>query len=303
MSTISDAVTNPPRRSRRRHPNKPPAWLAYVQIAPLTLVLTLFLVLPLIMVLIVSFFDYDSFRVIPDFVLTNYKEMLFSATIWRTLWSTIRFTLYVLAITAVLGFLVAYYVAFYVRRPGVKTLFFLACAVPFLTSNIIRMISWVPYLGRNGLLNDALVSTGVIDKPLDMLLYSPFAVILVYVYLYTLFMVTPLFNSMMRIDKSLVEAATDAGAKPWQIMMFVILPLCRSGFAIGAVFIITLVMSDYVTVRLMSGGQSASTVLLISNQISLLQYPAACANAILLLVVVMSAIGAMLRNVDIRRSL
>lgn len=303
MNTVSKAAAAHPGKSGRRHPNRPPAWLAYAQITPLALVLGLFLVLPLVMVFVVSFFDYDSFRIIPDFVLTNYKEMLLSATVWRTMWSTIRFTLFVLAITAVLGFLVAYYVAFYVRRPGVKTFFFLACTIPFLTSNIIRMISWVPYLGRNGLLNDALVSSGLIAAPLDALLYSPFAVVLVYVYLYTLFMVTPLFNCMMRIDKSVVEAATDAGAKPWQIMVFVILPLCRSGFAIGAVFIITLVMSDYVTVRLMSGGQSASTGLLISNQISLLQYPAACANAMLLLVVVMSAIATLLRNIDIRRSL
>lgn len=303
MNMASKTIVAQPSHARRNHPNRSPRWLVYAQIAPLALVLVLFLVLPLVMVLIVSFFDYDSFRIIPDFVLTNYKEMLLSTTVWRTMWSTIRFTLFVLAITAVLGFLVAYYVAFYVRRPGVKSLFFLACTIPFLTSNIIRMISWVPYLGRNGLLNDALLSTGVIDAPLDVLLYSPFAVVLVYVYLYTLFMVTPLFNSMMRIDKSIVEAAIDAGARPWQIMAHIVLPLCKSGFAIGAVFIITLVMSDYVTVRLMSGGQSASTGLLISNQISLLQYPAACANAVLLLVVVMTAIGTLLRNVDIRRSL
>lgn len=281
-------------------------WLAatpYLQVAPLMLVLLVFLVLPLVMILVVSFFDYDSFRIIPDFVWTNYAESLFSMTTWRTMWSTVSFTLIVLVITAVLGFLIAYYVAFYVRSGTMKTLFFLACTIPFLTSNIIRMISWIPYLGRNGILNSAMLNLGVIAEPLDILLYSNFAVVLVYVYLYTLFMVTPLFNVMMRIDRSVIEAAIDAGAKPWQILLHVVLPLSRSGFAIGSVFIVTLVMSDFITVRLMSGGQSASMGLLISNQISLLQYPAACANAILLLVVVMGGIGTILRSVNIRGAL
>jgi len=277
--------------------------IPYLQVAPLMAVLLVFLVLPLVMILIVSFFDYDSFHIIPDFVWTNYAESLFSMTTWRTMWSTVSFTLTVLAITAVLGFFIAYYVAFYVRSGAMKTLFFLACTIPFLTSNIIRMISWIPYLGRNGILNSTMLNLGLISEPLDMLLYSNFAVILVYVYLYTLFMVTPLFNVMMRIDRSVIEAAVDAGAKPWQILVYVVLPLCRSGFAIGSVFIVTLVMSDFITVRLMSGGQSASMGLLISNQISLLQYPAACANAILLLVVVMGGIGTILRSVNVRGAL
>ncbi|MCK5932968.1 MAG: ABC transporter permease [Fulvimarina manganoxydans] len=277
--------------------------LPYLQVAPLALVMFLFLILPLIVILVVSFYDYDSFRIIPDFVLTNYAEMLTSTTIWRTLWQTVVYTLIVLAITSVLGFLVAYYIAFYIKSPTVKTAIFLACTVPFLTSNVIRMISWVPYLGRNGILNSSLMDMGLIAQPLDFLLYSKFAIILVYVYLFTLFMVTPLFNVMMRIDKSVIEAAVDAGAKPWQIMCLVVLPMTRTGFAIGAVFIITLVMGDFITVRLMGGGQSASTGLVIMNQVSLLQYPAACANAVLLLVAVMGAIGMILRGVNIRSAL
>ncbi|EBA07850.1 ABC transporter permease [Sagittula stellata] len=277
--------------------------LPYLQIAPLALVLFVFLLIPLGLIVVVSFWDYDSFRVIPAFVTFNYAEMLSSPTIWRTMWSTVQFTLLTLAITGAIGFLVAYYIAFYVRSPLMKTIFFMACTIPFLTSNIIRMISWVPFLGRNGLINSMLMDIGLIAEPLDFLLYSRFAVVLVYVYLFTLFMVTPLFNAMARIDRSVIEAAVDAGASPLQIMFRVVAPLTKTGFAIGAVFIITLVMGDFVTVRLMGGGQSASTGLLITNQISLLQYPAACANAVLLLVVVMIAIGGILRNVDIRRAI
>jgi putative spermidine/putrescine transport system permease protein len=165
------------------------------------------------------------------------------------------------------------------------------------------MISWVPFLGRNGLANNALLGLGLISKPLDMLLFSDFAVVLALVHLYTLFMVVPIFNTMMRIDRRLIEAANDAGAKGWQILVHVILPLCKPGIAIGTVFVVTLVMGDFITVRLMSGGQSASVGLMISNQISLLQYPAAAANAVMLLIVVMIMVGLILRAVDIRKEL
>ncbi len=87
-----------------------------------------------------------------------------------------------------------------------QTALFLLCTIPFWTSNIIRMISWIPFLGRNGLANSALMNWGVIDQPLEWLLFSDFAVILAFVHLYTLFMVVPIFNTMMRIDRSLLEA-------------------------------------------------------------------------------------------------
>ena len=111
-----------------------------------------------------------------------------------------------------LGFAVAYFLAFHVRSVGVQTVLFLLCTIPFWTSNVIRMISWVPLLGRNGLVNQALLGAGLIDEPVEWLLFSDFSVVLAFVHLYTLFMIVPIFNSMMRIDRSLLEAADDAGA-------------------------------------------------------------------------------------------
>jgi putative spermidine/putrescine transport system permease protein len=175
--------------------------------------------------------------------------------------------------------------------------------VPFWTSNIIRMISWIPFLGRNGLLNQTLVQLGLVGEPLEFLLFSDFAVILAFVHLYTMFMVVPVFNSMVRIDRALIEAARDAGASPAQIVRHVVLPLTKPGLTIGSIFVVTLVMGDFITVRLMSGGQSASVGLMMANQMSLLQYPAAAANAMVLLVIVLLMVAAMVRIVDIRREL
>jgi putative spermidine/putrescine transport system permease protein len=158
-------------------------------------------------------------------------------------------------------------------------------------------------LGRNGLVNSTLVQTGLVPEPIEWLLYSDFAVVLAMVHLYTLFMVTPIFNTLMRIDRSLIDAARDAGANAFQILWNVILPLARPGMAIGTIFVVTLVMADFSTVQVMSGGQSASVALMMKNQMSLLQYPAAAANAVVLLVLVLLLVGGILRIVDIRKEL
>lgn len=275
----------------------------YLQVAPLVAVFLVFLVGPIATIVVVSFWDYDTARLIPDFVWTNYEELLFSDVTWRTYLQTLRFAVIVWALTLLVGFTVAYFLAFHVRSTLWQTILFLVCTVPFWTSNVIRMISWIPFLGRNGLLNQALLGAGLIDAPLEFLLFSDFAVVLAYVHLYALFMVVPIFNSMMRIDRSLLEAARDAGASAWQTLWAVIVPLSKPGIAIGSIFVVTIVMGDFVTVRLMSGGQSASVGLMMLNATSLLQYPAAAANAVVLLVLVLLTVAAMMRVVDIRREL
>ncbi len=276
---------------------------ALLQALPLGAVLAVFLLVPMITLIVVSFFDYDSVQIIPGFVLTNYRDVLFSATTWWTYLDTLKFTVIVWAITLFIGFWVAYFLTFVVQSRAWQMTWFLVCTVPFLTSNIIRMISWVPFLGRNGLLNSALLRIGVIHAPLEFLLFSNFAVVLAFVHLYTLFMVAPIFNTMVRIDRRLIEAATDAGCGVWRVIVEVIVPLCKPGIAIGSIFVVTLVMGDFITVRLMSGGQSASVGLMISNEVSLLQYPAACANAVVLLAVVLLMVAAIVRVVDVREEL
>ena len=275
----------------------------YLLAAPLGLVLGAFLLVPMAAIAVVSFFDYDSVRIIPGFVLTNYADVLLSPVTWLTYLNTLKYTALVWALTVAVGVPVALFLAFCVRSAALQSVLFLVCTVPFLTSNVIRMISWVPFLGREGLFNGALMRAGLIDRPLDVLLFSDFAVVLAFVHLYALFMVVPVFNTMVRIDRRLIEAAVDAGAGPWAVLREVILPLSKPGIAIGSVFIITLVMGDFTTVRLMGGGQRASVGLMISNQIALLQYPAACANAVVLLLLVLLMIAALLRVVDIRREL
>jgi putative spermidine/putrescine transport system permease protein len=275
----------------------------WLMVSPLAAVLLFFLVMPIILIVIVSFWRATEFSIIPAFEFNNYEFLFGSPVTYKVFFNTFKYAFITWAFTLVIGFTVAYYLAFHIRSLTWQIALFLLCTIPFWTSNIIRMISWIPFLGRNGIANTTLMSWGVIDEPVEWFLFSDFAVILAFVHLYTLFMVVPIFNTMMRIDKSLIEAARDAGASGAQILWNVIIPLTKPGIMIGTIFVVTLVMGDFITVRFMSGSQSANVGRLISNDIALLQYPSASATAIVLLATVLITIGIMLRFVDIRKEL
>lgn len=284
--------------------NKTSPLMTYLQVTPLTVVLIFFFFIPVALVVAVSFFRYQMLvGLVPDFVFTNYIDLLSNPTTWTLYLSTLKFTLIVLAITFVIGFWIAYFLVFHVRNLLVAIGLFLVCTVPFWTSNIIRMISWRPVLGKEGLINSALIEMGAIDQPIDWLLYSDFSVVVAYVHLFTLFMIVPIFNSMARIDKSLLEAAVDAGATRWGVVWNVVLPLSKTGIALGALFVVTLVMGDFFVVTVMSGGLSGSVTSGIFNDLQFLNYPRAAANAVILLIIVLLIAAAIFRVVDVRKEL
>src|SRR5215470_17242595 len=204
---------------------------SWFQVAPLVLVLLLFFGLPMLVVLAVSFFDFERTDIIPAFIFDNYIDLFRSEVTLRLYASSIKFALIVWAITLLLGFNIAYFLVFHVRGLLFQIGLFLLCTVPFLTSNIIRMISWIPFLGRNGIFNQALMGTGITHEPLEFLLFSDFAVITAYVHLFTLFMIVPIFNSMARIDRSIIEAAWDGGSSAWRIIWDIVVPLSKTGIA------------------------------------------------------------------------
>ena len=277
--------------------------IGWLQAAPLAIILGGFLVIPIIMIVVVSFWGATEWSIYPAFQFDNYEFLFSSWVTYSVFLKTFKYALVTWALTLLIGFTVAYFLAFHVRKLPWQIALFLLCTVPFWTSNIIRMISWIPFLGRNGIANQTLLSWGIVDEPLEWLLFSDFSVILAFVHLYTLFMVVPIFNSMMRIDRSLLEAATDAGANGLQTLWNVVIPLFKPGIMIGTIFVVTLVMGDFITVRFMSGSQSANVGRLISNDIGLLLYPSACATAVVLLCTVLIIIAIFLRLVDIRKEL
>jgi len=280
-----------------------PALASWLQVGPLAVILVLFFGLPMLVVLAASFFDFDHMTIIPTFILDNYQDLFTDPTTLRLYVSSLKFAVIVWVITLVVGFAVAYFLVFHVQSLLIKIGLFLLCSVPFWTSNIIRMISWIPFLGRNGIFNQMLMHAHITSLPLEFLLFSDFAVVVAYVHLFTLFMVVPIFNAMARIDTRLIEAAKDAGASRFAILWEIVLPLSKSGIALGTIFVVTQVMGDFFVVKVMSGGQSGSVVSALSNQIQELQYPPAAASAVILVIVLMLMVAGILRVVDVRKEL
>src|SRR4030088_2640554 len=288
------------------------SFAAWLQAVPMMLVFALFFLLPLLFVIIVSAWDYNEYEMIPAFSLRGYTDTFEGCiaglpdlcTILKTYLKTLKLCLLTWSLTLLIGFTVAYFLAFHVRSKTWQIVLALLCTIPFWTSNVIRMIAWIPLLGRNGLVNKGLEGVGLIQRPLEWLLFSEFSVVLALVHLFTFFMVVPIFNSMIRIDKRLIEAAYDAGATGGQTLVnIIIIPLAKPGIVIGSIFVITIVMGDFVTIGVMGGQQIASAGKIIESRLNALQLPAAAANAVILLGITILIISALTRIVDIRKEL
>jgi putative spermidine/putrescine transport system permease protein len=307
--SVIDSASAPAAPARARiFAGEAPAWL---QVAPLAAVFVVFFLVPLALTVMVSFWDYTEYEIVPAFTLRSYVETFEGCldqlpglcVTLKTYLSTIEFCVVVWLVTLVVGFFVAYFLSFHVHSATTQIALFLVCTIPFWTSNIIRTISWIPLLGRNGLFNSALIKAGLIHDPIEWLIFSDFSVIMSLVHLYTLFMIVPIFNSMMRIDRSLLEAAYDAGASGWQVLWNVVIPLSKPGIVIGSIFVVTIVMGDFVTVGVMGGQQIASVGKVINTEMTALQFPPAAANSVILLIAVLFIIWALTRLVDIRKEL
>ncbi|HSO46561.1 MAG TPA: ABC transporter permease, partial [Rhizobiaceae bacterium] len=138
---------------------------AWLLIAPLLAVLAFFLVLPIATIVMVSFWGSNEFTFFPAFIFDNYAYLLTSKVTLDVYLTTLKYVLLSWFFCTLIGFTVAYFLAFHVHSTTAQTVLFLVCTIPFWTSNIIRMISWIPFLGRNGLANSALMNMGLIDAP------------------------------------------------------------------------------------------------------------------------------------------
>lgn len=276
---------------------------AYFQATPLVLVLFVFAFIPILIIFMYSVYEFNGFVTLPAFTFASYVEIFTDWTSLLNLWHTTRIFAITWVITLVLGFVISYFLVFDLISFRVKVFFFLLTVVPFWTSGVVRMIAWVPFLGTEGVLNSSLLAIGIVDKPLQMLLFSEFAVIMSYVHMFTLFMVAPLFNVMARINPNLIEAAKDQGAKGWQILLYIIIPMTKPGIVIGTIFIVAMTATDFTAIRILSGAKSGS----IANNISVdyfnAFYPPAAAKSVILLIILLLFVGGLMRIVDIRKQM
>jgi len=253
--------------------------------------------------ILVSLRAMKGFILLPGWTLINYIRIFSN---WDFLWSvllTLRTTLVVLAIALVISYPVAYFLARVLKTERLKQILLMLCIIPFWTSYITRMITWIPMLGKEGLVNDLLLKIGVIHEPIGILLYSEPAMIFVMVFVYSVFCVGPIFFSMSRIDEEVIESAHDLGAGGLQTFFHVIVPLSLPGVATGALFVIIMVMGEYATPAIIGGNKSPLLGTTIMAHSSVLQWAPASAFSILLMALTSILVVMLFRIINIRKQL
>ena len=230
--------------------------------APAVTYMVIFFVAPSLLLFSYSFWTASSFRIVPDFVLTNYLSSIQSLLFLKVTLNALLIGLVTATISVLLSLPIAYYLTYVTRS---KVIFYLIL-VTWFSSYLVRIYAWRTLLGTNGLLNAALLQLGIISTPIEAFLFSPFAVGVTLVHIYLPFAVLMVISAMSEIKKELIEASRDLGTSPLGAFMRVVAPNAAQGL-IGA-FMLTFILaaSDYVTPQMVGGSSGQTTGLLIADQ-------------------------------------
>ncbi|WP_433627603.1 ABC transporter permease [Halomicrococcus sp. NG-SE-24] len=267
-------------------------------VGPTLLWFTVFLLFPLGVILYYSFLTYSSFSVIHEFTLEAWRTSVFDETVYDVFVRTLTIGATVTIVTLLFGYPLAYFLRFYMSQTGgIVLLLFLV--IPFWTSGVIRTLGWYPVLGRTGVVNKLLVSSGLLQEPLGWLLFSPFSQIVGYLQNYVVFMAAPIYISLAQIDPDLLDASETLRGNPLATFRHVTWPLSLPGVVIGSIFVFVLSIGNFTVPQFLSGGESTITTLIYLSVNSGLNYPAASALSIALLVVIFAFVYGLTRLVDI----
>ena len=224
---------------------------AYGLILPVLLVVGLLLCAPIAFTVAVSFWTQHNLDLERSWTLANYVQAwtspVYRTLFLRSLWVSGSVTL----LTVLIAYPIAYYVAFYVHAR--KLTWIIVLTIPFWTSYLLRVFAWKVILGFNGAINSGLQNLGLISEPISVLLYNPVAVVITLTHAWMPFAILPIYVSLEKIDRSLIEAATDLGDGPVARFLRVTLPLSLPGITAAALMIFIPTVGDYITPQLVGG--------------------------------------------------
>jgi len=223
----------------------------YVLVTPLVAATVVVVAIALALTLLLSLQEKDPQRLFTSFTLRAYTETVLSPLYGRILFRTVVISGLVTAVTVAAAYPIAYFIAFHVHRH--KRALLLLIAAPFLTSYLLRVFAWKIILGYNGVINASLKGLGVIDAPLQFLVYNPTAIVIALSHAYVAFAVLPIYVALERIDRDVMEVASDLGARPFARFLHVTLPLSLPGVLAAALLIFVPTIGDYVTPTLVGG--------------------------------------------------
>ncbi|SEB87014.1 putative spermidine/putrescine transport system permease protein [Rhizobiales bacterium GAS191] len=276
---------------------------AYWLIAPGVARMLLFLVLPIAMMIYVSFWTQTTFKIEPVLTTRSWETFFTSETYLDALWTTLRIWLIVLAATLVVGYPTALFVGLFVKNKTLASVLLILCIIPFWTSFLIRVLAWRPMLGKEGAINIILQSLHITSAPIDALLFTELSVIIGMTQIYCVFMVGPIAFMLGRIDPNVIEAARDLGAGFWRIFRTIILPLSMPGVVVGAIFVSVMVLGEFATSAALSGRKVNLLRNIIVTQVGSLKWAFAAVVGVVLTLVMGIVVAGFLRVVDLKREL
>lgn len=272
-------------------------------LAPGVVWMILFLVAPIMMIVYVSFWTQTTFSINSTLTLDSWKNFFGSEAYVGALWTTIRLWLIVLALTFLIGYPAALYVGLLVKSKTVSTVLLVLCVIPFWTSFLIRVLAWRPMLGKEGAINIILQKIGLIDSPIEVLLFSELSVIIGMTQIYVVFMVGPIAFMLGRIDRNIIEAARDLGAGFGRIFWKIIFPLSLPGVVVGAIFVSVMVLGEFATSGALSGRKVNLLGNIIVTQVGSLKWAMASVVGVILTILLGIVVAGFLRIVDLKREI
>jgi spermidine/putrescine transport system permease protein len=273
----------------------------YAGFAPAIALFGAFFIVPLGLIVCYSFWTVVDYNVVHDWTLDNYQYFFSVGTYVRTLWATIWVSVAATALTIAIAFPFAYWIARYVPRRLQKVLLVLVI-LPFWTSYLLRVYSWLNILGEQGAINRFLQWTGLTDHSLSLFLYDRPAVILVLAYLYFPFAALTLYASLERFDWEQFKAAMDLGATPLMAIRKIMLPQIRPGITTSVIFVFIPILGEYLTPQLVGGARGVMIGNLIVNFFSGAQYTRGAAAALLVAALIVALLIVCRRSLEVQET-
>lgn len=242
------AIHSPQNRTSFLRSEAGQGWLT---ISPPLLYAILLLVGPMIVIIANSFWTQDYLTIDRTFTLANYRAALTEPIYRDLLGRSLYVSIMVSVVTVVLAFPVAYFVSFHGGR--YKGLWLFIITVPFWSGYLLRILSWKVILGYKGVLNGTLLGLGVISEPLSWLLYNTNAVIITLAHSWAAFAILPIFVSLEKVDRTLLEAAADLGDGWLRRFVRITIPLVLPGITAALLIVLIPTVGDYVTPKLVGG--------------------------------------------------
>ncbi len=248
----------------RRAFMRSPALRGYALLSPTLILLALALAAPLIVLVGLSLWTQTGWEYDKTLTLANY-EAFFNKRVYPILLGrSLRVSALVTFVTVLLAYPAAYFIAFHVKRN--KIVWLILITLPFWTSYLLRVFSWKLILGYNGVINSGLIWLGLIEQPLEFLLYNLTAVVITLAHAWAAFAILPIYVSLEKIDRSLIDASHDLGEGPVMTFLRVTLPLSLPGVIAASLLVFIPTVGDYVTPKLVGGNTGIMIGNLIQSQ-------------------------------------